>query len=148
MNKVTCALVLLTPSNKTLIVHPSGSHHFLWSFPKGIKEEGESEAEAAVRETFEETGYDVRDKVDLLFDLGRYEYTVEKDIHFFCLRVDEEIDPKTLHCSTYFSIDGKNTIPEVDNYRLLDVYQVDKMLSRRMKETFKQILSLGFVPGT
>lgn len=41
-----------------LLVHPSGAYNRRapWSIPKGLPDEGEDEAAAAVRETLEETG--------------------------------------------------------------------------------------------
>ena len=37
--------------------YPSGTS---WGFPKGKLEEGEADEDAAVREVFEETGFDIR----------------------------------------------------------------------------------------
>ncbi len=37
--------------------YPSGTS---WTFPKGKLEEGETDKDAAVREVFEETGFDIR----------------------------------------------------------------------------------------
>jgi len=43
---------------RVLLVHPSGAYNRRspWSIPKGLPDEGEDEAAAAVRETREETG--------------------------------------------------------------------------------------------
>jgi len=55
-----------------LVVHPSGPYnrHKPYSIPKGLVETGESPAEAALRETREETGLACR----ILRPLGQVEY--------------------------------------------------------------------------
>lgn len=47
--------------NKILLVHPTKSNlrNSMWGIPKGGIEEGETEMDAAVRETYEETTIDV-----------------------------------------------------------------------------------------
>ena len=45
-----------------------------WGFPKGKAEEGENELQSAVRETYEETGYDIQ-------PLAREEWCIEKTIN-------------------------------------------------------------------
>lgn len=51
---------------EVMIVHPSGNSK-KWSLPKGEIDKGETAAEAAVRETKEECGFDVdKDKLDSL----------------------------------------------------------------------------------
>jgi len=45
-----------------------------WGFPKGKAEEGENELQSAVRETYEETGFDIQPYV-------REEWCIEKTIH-------------------------------------------------------------------
>ncbi|HKE16458.1 MAG TPA: NUDIX domain-containing protein [Kofleriaceae bacterium] len=58
---------------EVLIVHPSGAYNRRapWSMPKGLPEPGESEEEAARRETREETGVEA----GALEELGRVRYT-------------------------------------------------------------------------
>src|SRR5581483_5170737 len=55
-----------------LIVHPSGPYNRRapWSIPKGLVEAGESEEEAALRETREETGLECR----IVAPLGEIDY--------------------------------------------------------------------------
>ena len=55
-----------------LIVHPSGSYNRgkPWSIPKGLLDEGEEAATAALRETREETGLECR----ILASLGEVRY--------------------------------------------------------------------------
>ena len=55
-----------------LIVHPSGPYNRRapWSIPKGLVEAGETEEEAALRETREETGLECR----IVAPLGEIDY--------------------------------------------------------------------------
>ena len=55
-----------------LLVHPSGAYNRRspWSIPKGLPDEGEDEASAAVRETLEETGI----ACEITAPLGRIDY--------------------------------------------------------------------------
>ena len=59
-----------------LLVHPSGKYNAKspYYIPKGHIEEGESEAETAIRETFEETGIVAK----IIFDLGYITYKTKK----------------------------------------------------------------------
>ena len=45
-----------------------------WGFPKGKAEEGEDELQSAVRETYEETGFDIQ-------PLAREEWCIEKTVN-------------------------------------------------------------------
>lgn len=50
--------ICMTPQNKILLVR--GRRSRKWSFPKGHKESGEAYLDCAIRETFEETGVNLR----------------------------------------------------------------------------------------
>ncbi|MHB8618606.1 MAG: NUDIX domain-containing protein [Chloroflexota bacterium] len=66
-----------------LLVHPSGWYNKSapWSIPKGIPEGGESMAQAALRETLEETGVVVEEP---LVSLDFVIYRGGKRVHGFC----------------------------------------------------------------
>jgi 8-oxo-dGTP diphosphatase len=70
-------------------VRPQGKAEGVWALPKGIVDRGESPAETAVREGFEETG--VRGTLDAKLGDVRYVYTWEgervfKVVSFFLAR--------------------------------------------------------------
>jgi 8-oxo-dGTP pyrophosphatase MutT (NUDIX family) len=75
-----------------LLLHYPGGH---WDFPKGHMEKGESEEQTAIRELKEETGIDSVVLHDGFRHLIRYRFrssrgrTVDKQVVFFCGRVDE-----------------------------------------------------------
>jgi 8-oxo-dGTP pyrophosphatase MutT (NUDIX family) len=73
------------------VVRPRREHHRpqVWALPKGLLDAGESPAETAVREVYEETG--VRGVVDRKLGDVRYVYTwdgerIFKVVSFFLLR--------------------------------------------------------------
>ena len=76
-----------------------------WGYPKGHLEEGEKPVDAAVREVFDETGFDVKDKKNIPIAESRYEIRragekVQKTVWFYEMEViepfknepDEEIE--------------------------------------------------------
>ncbi|MDQ3990782.1 MAG: NUDIX hydrolase [Actinomycetota bacterium] len=65
------------------------SGELVWGLPKGLVEQGESPAEAAVREVREETGFDA----EVRGELGEIDYwfvwegrRIHKVVHFFLMR--------------------------------------------------------------
>ena len=78
MRKVTCGIVIRV-NNKILLGHSTGNKH--WDIPKGLKDEGESFKEAALRETLEETGLNLYN--EYLKDIGQFKLNSSKDIYLF-----------------------------------------------------------------
>ena len=65
-----------------------------WGYPKGHMEEGEKPADAAVREVFEETGFEVKLKSNKPIAESRYEISrggekVQKTVWFYEMEVIE-----------------------------------------------------------
>lgn len=85
-------IILVSPQGRVLMLQRSkaGDMSGTWAFPGGKIEAGESEADAAVRETWEEVGYRVGSAGKLLCT------RVFEDVHFttFLAKVDEEFTPK------------------------------------------------------
>ena len=73
-----------------------------WGFPKGHMEEGEKPADAAVREVFEETGFEVKLKSNKPIAESRYEISrdgekVQKTVWFYEMRVLNEFKKEPDH---------------------------------------------------
>jgi len=87
-----------------------------WDLPKGIREQHESPVDAAVRETWEETGLLL--SPNQLQDLGDFAYLPGKRLHLFVLRVDNDaFDLNSCRCrSTFAHPKSGHAIPEVDGY--------------------------------
>lgn len=111
---VTCGILLHTKDGY-LLCHPTGREHGIGchDIPKGMKEEGETEWQCAVRELREETGLVIPEGSEAdAVDLGRHPYNIKKDIHLFYCET-EEIDRDSLVCTSMVPRTGK---PEVDGY--------------------------------
>lgn len=115
MPKLTsCGVVILDTHRRVLACHATGTSR--WDLPKGILDAAESPANAAVRETWEETG--LRLDPASLHDLGRFDYLPAKRLHLFALRVaDGAFDIGRCRCrSTWRHPRSGREIPEVDGH--------------------------------
>ena len=72
-------VLFLSPANRVLLCQRAGNG--LWSLPAGHVEEGETPSVAAIREAFEETGYEVKALGEPL-----------------CRRVKDDVDFTTFLC--------------------------------------------------
>ena len=85
-------ILLVAPSGRVLLMKRSalGDHGGEWCCPGGKMEDGESAADAAVRETLEETGYRVGTAGEEIAT------RVAEDVNFttFLKKIDEEFVPK------------------------------------------------------
>ena len=116
----TCAVVIINSAGDILGCHGTGKNpNKGYDFPKGCREEGETDLMAAKRELSEETGIMLKLKENAeLIDCGVYPHNKEKDIHIFIYRTDDFPDVSTLKCTTYFEKDGVN-YPENDNFMII-----------------------------
>ena len=89
-----------------LLVHPSGNYNRKapWGIPKGLREPGEDLQTAARRETFEETGINPGD----LIDLGSIDYKKSrKRVHCFAGPLPDSARPR---CASW-EIDRAELVP-------------------------------------
>ena len=127
MTEITCGVFLVDSDNKLLIVHSTNAPWTTWGIPKGLLNPGEAESAAAVRELFEETGIKI-DEQDLVY-LGSAKYNKRnKILRGFYAKVDFQIDPKTLSCTSYVERKDGNRFPEVDKFLAIHIDDADKML--------------------
>lgn len=90
-----------------------------YDLPKGHWEEGEDIKDTAIRETVEETGFQIK-WPESLVDLGRFDYIPTKDLHLFLYALDFLPELRDLKCTTYFELQGTQ-VPEVAGYKLIPV---------------------------
>ena len=116
----TCAVVIINPAGDILGCHGTGKKpNKCYDFPKGCREEGETDLFAAKRELFEEANITLKlGEGEELIDCGVYPHNSKKDIHIFLWKVNEFPDLNTLKCTTYFEKDGIS-YPEVDKYIII-----------------------------
>ena len=139
--KLSCGIVVLAPTRELLLCHVTGQRH--WDLPKGGIHEGETPAEAALRETMEETGL-VFDP-QALVDLGRFAYTGKKDLHLFAAP-SERVDPLALCCeSTFVERGSSRRLPEMDGFGWFAIDRLPELCTSRMAAGLTQALDLGRV---
>ncbi len=137
---LSCGVVLLDPDGRVLLAHATETTH--WDIPKGARDEGEAERDAALRELVEETGIVLAP--ERLIDLGRFVYRNDKDLYLFAARLaGAETDLAACVCTSMFpSRATGNSIPEMDAFRWVEVSEVACYASRSLAKVFATTLSL------
>lgn len=112
-----------------------------WDIPKGHVEEGESPAEAAIREAKEEAG--IIAEIENLEDLGCHRYSDHKDIHLFMYT--KPVEPSTigsLKCTAFCTSDyGDYQIPEMDAYMFAHPTQWKHLMGPALLKTLAKIFN-------
>jgi len=139
--RLSCGTVVLLESRELLLCHVTGQRH--WDLPKGGIHDGETPAEAAVRETMEETGLVFAPEA--LVDLGRFVYTGKKDLHLFATP-SERVDPLALCCeSTFIERGSSRRLPEMDGFGWFGIDRLSELCTSRMAAVLTEALDLGRV---
>ncbi len=111
----TLGVVIYDITGKVLITKPTNGR--IWSFPKGLPDEGEDYKSTAIREVLEETSLDLN-KIKGVFDTEVHteKYTHrDKKIHLFIFKSKEAIEGKyEIKCESFFELKG-NFYPENDD---------------------------------
>ena len=109
--KVSAGIIIIDDSTKTFLVATPTHKWKQRDIPKGKIESGETPIQAAIRETFEETGLSL--KSNELKDLGEMAYSNDKNIHLFVHRKNFRYDTKAMYCSTYVKPEEGKPFPEM-----------------------------------
>ena len=99
--------------------------------------------QAALRETVEETG--LRLRAQALVDLGRFRYTVKKDLHLFATHMPR-IDVSRLRCESHYldHFSGRR-VPEMDGYGWFAFARVPALCTPKMAAVLGARMDLGRV---
>lgn len=125
--RYTCGIIFYR-DGQILIGHATGQIH--WDLPKGKTEEGETYKQAAVRECYEETGYEISE--DDLHLIGEVGYRKGKRLVLFFYTGREKPNVSELECiSTYTNRYGQKK-PELDKFMYIDVEKCEEYLTERM----------------
>ena len=139
--RLSCGIVVVAPTRELLLCHVTGQRH--WDLPKGGLHDGETPAEAARRETREESGLVFAPEE--LLDLGRFAYTTKKDLHLFAA-ASERIDPLALCCeSTFVERGSGRRLPEMDGFGWFAIDRLGELCTPRMTTVLMQALDGGRV---
>ena len=134
MRKVTCGIIIKV-NNTILLGHSTGNKH--WDIPKGLKDEGESFKEAALRETLEETGLNLYNED--LKDIGQFKLNSSKDIYLFEVKLNN-INMDKLHCESMVELPNIKPFPEVDGFGLFENEEVLNKVSKSLKALLINLL--------
>jgi len=112
----------------------------VWGLPKGVRDEGETPAQAACRECYEETGL-VFEENDVEF-LAFYT-TKRREYSFFTVDV-EEVNIDSLKCITMVDEDERN-YPEVDAYVMADAKEYGDLVYNSQMKLLDNKLTAGLM---
>jgi len=147
--RTTCGFYILNKDRKLLICHPTKHPDTIWSIPKGIKDKGEDELDAAKRELMEETNinFSILEKhieKCIVFDkISHPKWNKGKKELFSALLVcDTDFSNFELRCDSY--VNNDLTFPEIDEFRWVDLdesYNFLHPIQQINIETIKKIIS-------
>jgi putative (di)nucleoside polyphosphate hydrolase len=137
MRTISHGIFVLNPAAELLLCHATGNRH--WDIPKGAAIEGESSAQAAVRETREECGLCLDPGV--LTDLGRFAYRPEKELALHAV-LTERFDARQCVCSSLFRDHQGRLRPEMDGFRWTAFVDVPRRCAKSMAAMLARALSL------
>jgi predicted NUDIX family NTP pyrophosphohydrolase len=124
--KVSACVLIYDPIAQMIFAeHPTGRLWYkkgtkepekgVFSLPKGIIEDEEDAAQAAIREIKEETNIDLDPK--RLHYCGHHKYIKYKDLEMFVyITKEDEIDIKLCKCTSFFDGPGGKKLPEVNGF--------------------------------
>lgn len=138
IKSLSCGFIIVHNNGKLLACHATGKPDKNgWDISKGHIEEGETPLECASRELKEETGLDSY-RLEKVSDLGVWEYNASKDLHLFLAHC--EFDVKKCKCTSYFEQYGRQ-IPEMDDFKLIDIDEIDETYYPNMANIIKKIFN-------
>lgn len=140
--KANAAGIFLVRTNGTvLICHPTNHKPDFFSIPKGKIEDGESPAEAAIRETFEETNIDLAGCTMVALEMVNYQ-SKKKALHPFIVFEHENRllnwDCFDLKCNSFVPED-KGGFPEMDGYKWVTLDEAIPLLHETQSVCIEKI---------
>lgn len=121
--------IIFLSDDSILLGHATETPH--WDIPKGHVEKGESHIDAAIRECFEETGFEVRP--DDLISMGVLEYTNKKSLALFVYVGDTMPEADKCFCASTFVKNGR-TITEMDDFKYVPLTRIKEYTRKSMGE--------------
>lgn len=136
-HSVSCGTLVVNSRRELLLGHVT--HTPKWDIPKGVRDPGETELEAAMRELREETGLVLESA--RFRELGPFAYRRDKALHLFVVEAGPALDDLAqLHCDSTFPhrVTGRPT-PEMDAYRWAGREELRTLCWPRMAEVLLAI---------
>lgn len=117
--------------------HPGGWKKEYWAYLKGGIEEGENEAEAALREFKEESGVDLSGERDKLEYLGIVQQNKSKKVAAFAIKYPD-IDPS----KCFSNIIEDVVTPEIDRYCWMEWSELELLTHPAHIPFYKKIMGI------
>lgn len=106
--------LILTDGEIFLGALPTGRKEY--DLPKGLKDSGESNIDAVIREVEEEVGVDISRYRSKLQPAGRFSYLPGKDLFVYVLKLDKLPSTSSMKCSSTFDLYDRQ-VPEIKAYK-------------------------------
>ncbi len=137
--KTTCGVIIINEFNELLMGKSNGNNFF--DIPKGLKDEGETYLQAAIRECKEETNLSFNSEE--LIDLGLFPYNKEKNIYLFFIKLNKEkINMNNLKCNSYYEhYYSKKMLPEIDYFNWINCNELNQKASKSMFKILSHVFS-------
>lgn len=130
-NKTTCGIFLFNRDGKFLVGHPTNSPSNVWSIPKGIKDDGEDDFGAAIRELYEETNISLKDigefEVQYIGDFA-YSGNRKKILSAFYINTSHDFYNHNIICESMVISESGN-FPEVDDFKWVNFIEAQTILN-------------------
>ncbi len=137
----TIGIIIYDITGKVLITKPTNGH--IWSFPKGLPDEGEDFKSAAIREVLEETSLDLNN-IKGIFNTKIFSQIYKKrhkTIYLYEFKSLEPIENNyIIKCESYFELYGK-LHPENDEAKWVSLNEAANIIHEAQKEIVLRILN-------
>lgn len=134
--KNTCA-AFITDGEHVLVCHPTNNKYYMsWSLPKGCKDDNETQYDAVIRETLEETNISLNK--DNLIKINDYSYRKNKFYTLFLYKTESLPDIKQLKCTSYIN---ELKIYEIDGFMYVTFDKLKSLLNQKQYIIIKSFLA-------
>jgi len=134
--KNTCA-AFITDGKYVLVCHPTNNKYYMsWSLPKGCKDDNETQYDAVIRETLEETNISLNK--DNLIKINDYPYRKNKFYTLFLYKTESLPDIKQLKCTSYIN---ELKIYEIDGFMYVTFDKLKSLLNQKQYIIIKSFLT-------
>jgi 8-oxo-dGTP pyrophosphatase MutT (NUDIX family) len=145
MKKVSAGVII---HNKTSILVGHVTNQWFWDIPKGLIDQYESPIDAAIREVYEETAFDISEYRGSMMDLGKVRYQSDKDLYLFDLYLEELPDISSLHCDSYCNYPDDplpEDFPEVDEFATIIYDEMSSYMIPALVNSIKHFYPYSFM---
>lgn len=127
--------IIFIKDDSVFLCHATNTPY--WGIPKGHIEPGETRAETAIRECFEETSF-IADERDLV-DLGEHPYYKGKNLHLFLYTGKFMPVPALSVCTSYVE-PHIGDFPENDAFEYVHFTRLKQMMSKSQYKLIKKVI--------